>query len=63
MIRFIDRLIYRLQQEHQTIESRDGLVNYLEHNNVLFEELKQIAKEKIDLALTRIFNIIIDIND
>lgn len=58
MIRFIDRLLYRLQCEDTSINSRSELVSYLEHNNSWFEELKQIAKEKTDLAITRVFDII-----
>lgn len=58
MIRFIDRLLYKLQRENKSINSRDELVSYLELNNSCFEELKQIAKEKIELAITRVFDII-----
>lgn len=60
MIRFIDRLLYRLQCENRTINSQNELVDYLRFNGSWLEELQQIAKEKIDLAITRIFNIVLE---
>lgn len=60
MIRFIDRLLYRLQCENRAINSQNELVDYLRFNGSWLEELQQIAKEKIDLAITRIFNIVLE---
>lgn len=58
MIRFIDRLLYRLQLEKRKINDRNDLDLYLYENIKWRDELKEIAKDKFEKAITRIYQII-----
>lgn len=58
MIRFIDRLLYRLQLEKRKINDRNDLDLYLYENIKWRNELKEIAKDKFEKAITRIYQII-----
>ena len=58
MLYFTDRLINRLRIDNIIISARDELVSYFNDNRSWKEELKQIAKEKFELAITKIYLIL-----
>lgn len=57
MIAFTEKILYRIKQDGAKINSRNDLENYIKQLN-LVNELKRVAKDKFELALTRIFEII-----
>lgn len=58
MLRFVDRLVNRLKKENRRIYTRNELDLYLMKSNYKIE-LQQIAKEKIEIAITKIYKILI----
>lgn len=57
MIAFTEKILYRIKQDGAKINSQNDLENYIKQLN-LVNELKRVAKDKFELALTRIFEII-----
>ena len=57
MIRFTEKILYFIKRDNINMNSKKDLKEYIIKSNLL-DELKTLAGDKFDLALTRVYEIV-----